>query len=92
MQLKTVQWNVIIIIIIILSLLLLLLSLLLSMMVLFVGFTCPPTIHFKFVTKYDSVFYYKVRQLFLLQSVTSVITKCHSLILQSATEDSSVIL
>ena len=94
MQLKTVQWNVIIIIIIIiLSLLLLLLSLVFfSMMVLIVGFTCPPTIHFKFVTKYDSVFYYKVRQLFLFQSVTSVITKCHSLILQSATEDSSVIL
>ena len=68
MQLKTVQWNVIIIIIIIVlsSLLLLLSLLLLSMMVLFVGFTCPPTIHFKFVTKYDSVFYYKVRQLFFI--------------------------
>ena len=86
MQLKTVQWNVIIITIIVLSLLVLLSLLLLSMMVLIVGFTCPPTIHFKFVAKYDSVFYYKVRQLFLLQSVTSVITKCHSLIIQSATE------
>ena len=31
------------------------------------GFTCPPTIYFKFITKCDKC-YYKVRQLFLLQS------------------------
>ena len=34
------------------------------------GFTCPPTIYFKFITKCDSVCYYKVRW--------SVITKCDS--------------
>ena len=39
------------------------------------GFTCPPTIYFKFITKCNKC-YYKVRQLFLLQSATSVITKC----------------
>ena len=34
------------------------------------GFTCPPTIYFKFITKCDSFFYYKLRW--------SVITKCDS--------------
>ena len=70
--------------IILLLLLSFLLSLLLlSMMTLITGFTCPPTIYFKFITKCDKC-YYKVRQLFLLQSATafllqsatSVITKC----------------
>ena len=56
-------------------LLLLLLLLLWSMMILIIGYTCPPTIHFKFITKCDNC-YYKVRQLILLQSATSVITKC----------------
>ena len=51
---------------------LLLLLLLLSMMILIVGFICPPIIYFKFITKCDSVFYYKVRQ--------SVITKCDNFI------------
>ena len=37
------------------------------MMTLITGFTCPPTIYFKFTTKCDKC-YYKVRQLFLLQS------------------------
>ena len=39
---------------------------------LIIGFTGPPTIHFKFITE--------VRQLtiILLQSATSVITKCES--------------
>ena len=32
-----------------------------------IGFTCPPTVHFKFITKCDNC-YYKVRQ--VLQSVT----------------------
>ena len=49
------------------------------------GFTCPPTIYFKFITKCDSFFYYKLRW--------SVITKCDSffyykvqqVLLQSAT-------
>ena len=64
------------------TLIILLLSLLLSMMRFITGFTCPPTIYFKFITKCDK-YYYKVRQLlllqsataFLLQSTTSVITK-----------------
>ena len=49
------------------------------------GFTCPPTIYFKFITKCDSFFYYKLRW--------SVITKCDGffyykvlqVLLQSAT-------
>ena len=55
------------------------------MMTLITGFTCPPTIYFKFITKCDKC-YYKVRQLFyykvrqvLLQSAT-VITKCDNFI------------
>ena len=51
------------------------------MMTLITGFTCPPTIYFKFITKCDKC-YYKVRQLFyykvrqvLLQSATGI-TKC----------------
>ena len=40
---------------------------LLSMMILIIGFTCPPTIHFKFITKCDK-WYYKVRE--VLQSTT----------------------
>ena len=47
------------------------------MMTLITGFTCPPTIYFKFITKCGKC-YYKLRQLFLLQSATSVITKCDS--------------
>ena len=54
-------------------------------MTLITGFTCPPTIYFKFITKCDKC-YYKVRQLFyykvrqvLLQSAT-VITKCDNFI------------
>ena len=49
------------------------------------GFTCPPTIYFKFTTKCDK-WYYKVRQLFyykarqlLLQSATGI-TKCDNFI------------
>ena len=43
------------------------------------GFTCPPTIYFKFITKCDKC-YYKVRQVsqsvtILLQSATGI-TKC----------------
>ena len=45
-------------------------------MILIIGFTCPPTIHFKFITKCDKC-YYKVRQ--VLQSET--------ILLQSATVD-----
>ena len=60
------------------------------------GFTCPPTINFKFITNCDSLLYDKVRQV-LLQSSTGI-TKCDSFItkcdryykvrrlLQSATE------
>ena len=50
-----------------LLLLLLLLFLFLSVMILIIGFTCPPTIHFKFITKCDNFITkydrnYKVRQ------------------------------
>ena len=61
------------------------------MMILIIGFTCPPTIHFKFN-------YYKVRQV-VLQSAIGI-TKCDNLfkvrqvlyhrvprLLKSATED-----
>ena len=37
-------------------------------MIVISGFTCPPTIHFKFITKCDGLFHYKV--------LWSVITKC----------------
>ena len=55
------------------------------MMALITGFSCPPTIYFKFITKCDKC-YYKVRQLFyykvrqvLLQSATGI-TKCNNFI------------
>ena len=73
-------------------LLVLLSLLLLSMMTLITGFTCPPTIYFKFITKCDKC-YYKVRQLFLLQSAMVCYYKVRQLfyykvrqvLLQSAT-------
>ena len=37
------------------------------MMILIIGFTCPPTIHFKFITKCDSVF---------ITKCDNFITKC----------------
>ena len=46
-------------------------------MILIIGFTSPPTVHFKFITKCDKC-YYKVRQ--VLQGAT--------ILLQSATEHS----
>ena len=58
--------------------------LLLSMMTLITGFTCPPTIYFKFITKCDKC-YYKVRQLFLLQSAIICYYKVRQVLLQSAT-------
>ena len=65
--LKTVQWNVIIII--------QLLLFIVVVVIVAVGndtyywvITCPLTIHFKFITKCDSLFYYKVGW--------SVITMC----------------
>ena len=68
------------------------LLLLSSMMTLITGFTCPPTIYFKFITKCDKC-YYKVRQLFLLQSTMVCYYKVRQLfyykvrqgLLQSAT-------
>ena len=51
--------------------------LLLSMMTLITGFTCPPTIYFKFITKCDKC-YYRVRQVWL-QSATGI-TKCDNFI------------
>ena len=58
----------------------------------FAGFTCPPTIYFKFIIKCDKC-YYKVRQLFLLQSAIVCYYKVRQLfqykvrqvLLQSAT-------
>ena len=45
-------------------------------MTLITGFTCPPTIYFKFITKCDKC-YYKVRQLFFITKCDSFfITKC----------------
>ena len=51
-------------------------------MILIIGFTCPPTIHFKVIKKCDKC-YYKVRQLILLQSAiafllqsATIISKC----------------
>ena len=56
------------------------------------GFTCPPTIYFKFTTKCDKC-YYKVRQSFLLQNAMVCYYKVRQLfyykarqvLLQSAT-------
>ena len=61
-------------------LLLLLLSLLLSVMILIIGFTCPLTIHFKFITKCDKC-HYKVRQVLYqgrphIKSCTSLERPC----------------
>ena len=61
-------------------------------MTLITRFTCPPTIYFKFITKCDKC-YYKVRQLFLLQSAMVCYYKARQLfyykvrqvLLQSAT-------
>ena len=61
-------------------------------MTLITGYTCPPTIYFKFITKCDKC-YYKVRQLFLLQSAIVCYYKVRQLfyykvqqvLLQSAT-------
>ena len=56
-------------------------------MIVISGFTCPPTIHFKFITKCDGLFHYKV--------LWSVITKCDKCyykvrqVLQSTTEQCS---
>ena len=47
------------------------------MITLLTGFTRPPTIYLKFVTKCDKC-YYKVRQLFYYKVRWSVITKCDS--------------
>ena len=62
------------------------------MMTLITGFTCPPTIYFKFITKCDKC-YYKERQIFLLQSAMVCYYKVRQLfyykvrqvLLQSAT-------
>ena len=48
------------------------------MMILIIEFTCPSTIHFKLITKRDSLFYYKVPQHFFYK-------ECQVL-LQRATE------
>ena len=46
-------------------------------MILIIGFTCPLTVHFKFITKCNKCSY-KVRQVFL-QSATGI-TKCDNFI------------
>ena len=77
------------------SLLLLLLLLLLSMMILIIGFTCPSTTYFKFITKCDSLFYYKVRWSFTcitksgsfsVKKVRPVLLQRATILLQNATE------
>ena len=52
---------------------LLFLLLLPMLMLSIIGLTYPPTISFKFITKYDSIFYYKVPDGLLLQSATALL-------------------
>ena len=65
------------------------------MMVLIIGFTCPSTSHFKFITKCDKC-YCKLRQLILLQRAMVCYYKVRQLLqsatilLQSATEHTCV--
>ena len=40
-------------------------------MLIIIGLTYPPTIYFKFISKYDSIFYYKVPDGLSLQSATA---------------------
>ena len=49
--------------------------LLLLLMLIIIGPNYPPTISFKFITKYDSIFYYKVPDIdgLLLQSATALL-------------------
>ena len=49
------------------------------MMTLNTGFTCPPTFYFKFITKCAGLILQSATA-FLLQSATSVITKCDNFI------------
>ena len=58
------------------SSLLLLLLLLFLMMILIIGLTCPPTIHFKFITKCDSLFLLHLRWSVITKCDNSFITKC----------------
>ena len=60
------------------------------------GFSCPPTVHVRFITKCDKCHYKELQIFFLLQSVTSVITKCDRYykvgrLLQSATEQTYIV-
>ena len=56
------------------------------------GFTGPPTIHFKFITKCDNLLYYKVRWSLISKCDSFFITKCDKCyckvrqVLQSAIE------
>ena len=68
-----------------------LLLLLLSIIILIIGFTCPPNIHFKFVTSLRQVllqsamaFYYKVSQL-VYYNVRQVLLQSATILLQIAT-------
>ena len=54
-------------------LLLLLLLLLLSMMMLIIGFTCPPTIHFKFITLIATAYFMTKCDRFVIAKYT----KCY---------------
>lgn len=49
---------------------------LLSMMILIIGFTCPPTIYFKFITKYYKVLQSTTLQLYRPFERTLVHTLC----------------
>ena len=54
------------------------------LMILIIGFTCPPTVHFKFIIKCNKCSY-KVRQLILLQRAMVCYFKVRQVFLQSAT-------
>ena len=70
----------------------LLLLLLLSMTILIIGFTCPPTIHFKFIQSATAYVITKGDGLLLQSATAFFITKCNKCyykgreVLQSATE------
>ena len=60
----------------------LLLLLLPMLMLIIIGLTYPSTVSFKFITKYDSMFYYKVPDGLLLQSATALFIKCGNFIVK----------
>ena len=70
---------IIVIVVVVFVVIVIVISLLLlsSMMILIIGFTCPPIIHFKFITLSATAYYYSVGW--------SVITNCDIFFIKSAT-------